>query len=103
MIADSNLAIYAIGSGNASLEAWFISTVPSMSAISKVEVMGYHRITPTEITRYERFFGNLVVHPIDDIVIDRAISLRQSKSMSLGDAIIAATALVHAMSLGIVY
>ena len=64
-----------------------------------VEVLGFHRITPQQIIEYEDLFNTLAIYPVDDIVIRRAISLRQTKRMSLGDAIIAATALVHAMPL----
>jgi predicted nucleic acid-binding protein len=33
--------------------------------------------------------------PIDELVIEKTISVRQNKKIALGDAIIAATALVH--------
>ncbi len=36
---------------------------------------------------------------LEEIVILRAIALRQEKKMSLGDAVIAATALVHGLTL----
>jgi toxin FitB len=32
---------------------------------------------------------------VSDVIIDRAVALRQTRKMSLGDALIAATALVH--------
>ena len=41
----------------------------------------------------------LDVLPIDDRVIRQAIALRQTRKMSLGDALIAATALVHKLPL----
>ena len=41
----------------------------------------------------------LDVLPIDDRVIRQAISLRQTRKMSLGDALIAATALVYNLPL----
>lgn len=99
MIADSNLAIYAIGAKNSNLEAWFSSTLPAMSGISRVECLGYRKITADEILRYRILFGMLTIHPVDDRVIEKAITLRQSKRMSLPDSIIAATALVQGVPL----
>ena len=37
--------------------------------------------------------------PISDEVIQKASTLRQQKKMSLGDALIAATALIHGLTL----
>jgi hypothetical protein len=37
--------------------------------------------------------------PVDDAIIQRAVQLRQVKKISLGDALIAATALVHGVEL----
>jgi predicted nucleic acid-binding protein len=45
--------------------------------------------------RSDRLFSDLVLLEIDRPVLDRAVSLRQQKRMSLGDAIIAATAIAH--------
>ncbi len=39
------------------------------------------------------------MHPLDAVVIERAIALRQERKMGLADAIIAATALVHGLEL----
>jgi predicted nucleic acid-binding protein len=41
------------------------------------------------------FFGRAPILAVDQPVLDRAVSLRQQRRMSLGDSIIGATALVH--------
>ena len=43
----------------------------------------------------QSFFDNILIFPVSDEVIDRAIVLKQMRKMALGDALIAATALVH--------
>lgn len=99
MIVDSNLLIYIQKGTSAKLNEWFATTIPQISAISKIEVLVFRQITPDLIAEYEALLRVLIVHPIDDAIIDQAITLRQSKRMSLGDAIIAATALVHSVPL----
>ena len=73
--------------------------VPAVSAVSVVEVLGYHKLTAEERQHFEEFFAASTVLPISDQVIDRAVQLRQARKMSLGDALIAATALVHGRTL----
>jgi predicted nucleic acid-binding protein len=40
-----------------------------------------------------------IILPIDEAVIEKTIIIRQSKKIALGDAIIAASALVHNLAL----
>ncbi|MCX5961935.1 MAG: type II toxin-antitoxin system VapC family toxin [Cyanobacteria bacterium] len=63
-----------------------------VSALSQLEVLGYHRLTPEDQSFFVDFFSAL---PVTPEVIDQAIALRQQRKMSLGDATIAATALVN--------
>ncbi|VFN03936.1 MAG: hypothetical protein BECKG1743D_GA0114223_108474 [Candidatus Kentron sp. G] len=65
------------------------------SVVTKVEVLGYHRLLPQHRQRLEDLFHVLPVLPVSDPIIEQAIALRQQRRMSLGDALIAATALVH--------
>ncbi|MCK5521700.1 MAG: type II toxin-antitoxin system VapC family toxin [Thiomargarita sp.] len=64
-----------------------------VSVISKVEVLGYHKLTADNKQKLERLFQVLPILSISDAIIEQAISLRQQHKMSLGDAMIAATAL----------
>ena len=72
---------------------------PAVSAVSYVEVLGYHRLTPPAKASLESFFAIADVLPIDDGVIQTAIRLRQQKRMSLGDALVASTALNYQLTL----
>jgi predicted nucleic acid-binding protein len=65
----------------------------SVSIISKIEVLGFHKLTDLEKENLHLFFEAISTIRLNDEIVDEAIKLRQSKKMSLGDAIIAATAL----------
>ena len=94
MLLDSNLIIYASKSEYDDLRNWMSQHPICVSALSQLEVLGYHRLTPEDRNFFVDFFSALPVLPITSEVIDQAIALRQQRKMSLGDATIAATALV---------
>jgi toxin FitB len=98
ILADSNLIIYA-AANNPMLVDWFAEVRPMVSAISLVEVLGYHKLSLAEKNALQTLFAELtVLYPSAD-VFQTAVSLRQERSMSLGDALIAATALYHNLTL----
>jgi len=63
-----------------------------------LEVLGYCRIGNLK-PLFERLFEELRIIPINRIIIDAAIVIRQQKSMSLGDSIIGATALENDLTI----
>lgn len=95
MILDSNIIIYSSKPEYPGLRNWIAANSPAVSAISMVEVLGYHQITTSDKQHFEQFFVSAEVLPLSETVIARAIAIRQSRKMSLGDALIAATALVY--------
>ncbi|GCL36946.1 hypothetical protein SR1949_20520 [Sphaerospermopsis reniformis] len=64
-----------------------------------LEVLGYHQLTKEQIQYFEEFFQIAEVLPISQDVLNQAVILRQQKKMTLGDAIIASTALVYGLIL----
>jgi predicted nucleic acid-binding protein len=101
MLLDSNIVIYAAQSGYDELRRWIagLRPAPAISAIRYVEVLGYHKLTEAERTMLEGSFASAMVLPIGDEVLTKAVRLRQTRKMSLGDALVAATALVHGRTL----
>jgi predicted nucleic acid-binding protein len=99
MILDSNIIIYSAEPQFQPIRDLITRHAPSVSAISYVEVLGFTQITATQQLEFQQFFARATVHPIDRPVLDGAVALRQQRRMSLGDAIIAATALVHGLTL----
>ena len=69
--------------------------VPSVSVISYIATLGDHRLGVVEQQFLERFFQATEVLPVSDAVVQWAIRLWQRRRMTLGDAIIAATAVEH--------
>jgi predicted nucleic acid-binding protein len=99
MIVDSNIIIYAVQQKHAQLRDFIAVHAPAVSAASYVEVLGYHKLTEPREERLRRFFSLTTVLPIGQDVLDQAVHLRQQHKMSLGDALIAATAMVHRLTL----
>ena len=71
-----------------------------MSAVSYVEVLGFHKLTEADRVTLEEFFAAATVLPITQDVLNRAVKLRQARKMTLGDALIAATAMMLAATTG---
>jgi predicted nucleic acid-binding protein len=62
-------------------------------------VLGYHQLTEQERGHFEAFFAAATVLPTSGEVLEQAVKLRQLKKMTVGDALVAATALVHNLTL----
>lgn len=85
MLLDSNLIIYATQPAYADLRALIVQVKPVVSAVSHVEVLGYHRLADADKQLLMAFFAQINILPLDGPVIQAAITLRQRKRMSLGD------------------
>ena len=99
MLLDSNIIIYAALPEFADLRRFIAENTPAVSAISMVEVLGYHQLREKDRRDFEEFFEAATVLGVSDLVLREAIKLRQLKKMTLGDSLIAATALVHGRKL----
>jgi predicted nucleic acid-binding protein len=99
MLIDSNVIIYAAKPEHAALRTFIAEHAPAVSAISYVEVLGYHHLTEQEREHFAAFFAAATVLPISGEVLEQAVKLRQLKKMTLGDALVAATALVYDLTL----
>ncbi|MDB6137976.1 MAG: twitching motility protein PilT [Verrucomicrobiaceae bacterium] len=94
-LLDSNIVIYASHPSHEWLRLEILSNPFAISQATRVEVLGWHRITPEDQKDLESFLAAGTTFSLTDEVADKALSLRQRKKMSLGDAFIAATAMVH--------
>lgn len=94
-LIDSNIIIYAAKDEFAYLRPLLLSEDVRISVISKAETLGYHKLTNEERRFFESVFDIVGLLPIDQNVIDIAVSLKQQRKYSLGDALIAATALLY--------
>lgn len=93
MLLDSNLIIYASQPEHAALRSFIAREAPAVSAVSKVETLGYPDLSRNEKHFLEVFFDAADVLSVSHAVITEATQLRQQRRMSLGDALIGGTAL----------
>ena len=99
MLLDSNIIIYSTQPEFGSLRTLICDHAPSVSIISYIEVLGYHKLTDQEHCLLEQFFDVAEVISLSDAIAKVAVDLRKQRRMSLGDSIIAATAVIHRKAL----
>jgi predicted nucleic acid-binding protein len=99
MLVDSNLIIYAASGGFPDLVNWFLDEEISVSAVIMVETLGYHKFSGREKTALDTIFSTVTIIYPSPKVFQTAIKLRQKRAISLGDAMIAATALEDKLTL----
>ncbi|MFA0965025.1 type II toxin-antitoxin system VapC family toxin [Roseivirga sp. BDSF3-8] len=93
MVWDSNIIIYSSKSEYPFIKNRAKNTPVIVSAISYLEVLGYHRLDVSDEAYFERFFRAVTIIDINTHILSVATKLRQKRKMSAGDAIIAATAI----------
>ena len=99
MLADSNILIYATQPEHAELRQWMVETLPKASVISKVEILGYHKLQTAEKVALTELLDNLELIYLTPACYEIAIQLRQQRKLTLGDALIAATCLERGYAL----
>ena len=99
MLLDSNILIYGANGENPGLDAILDRTDLAAASVTRIETLGFHRLSEIERAWLETTFERMKILILDDAVAARAIALRQERKMGLADAIIAATALVHDLPL----
>ncbi|MFN8261516.1 MAG: type II toxin-antitoxin system VapC family toxin [Chitinophagales bacterium] len=95
MLLDSNIIIYSVQPEFEKILEFLSSKEDSLSVsiISKIEVLGYNKLTNFDKENFLSFFDKIQSFGVNDEIVNIAIDLKQQQKMSLGDAIIAATAI----------
>jgi hypothetical protein len=94
-LLDTNIIIYSYQSAFAYLKPLVLDSNNAVSAISRLEVLGFHGLTVGEETYCQYVFKILQGFPISEDILLKAIELRKTYKMKLGDSIVAATALLE--------
>ena len=94
-ILDSNIIIYASQTAYSYLLPLLHDSDSFVSEISKLEVLGYHKFDPIAKKTLTDLSDTIQIIPIDSNIINKAVQVRQNQKMSLGDSIIAATAVLN--------
>lgn len=71
----------------------------NISVISKIETLGYNFEFISEKNTMEIFVGNSTVLYLNEDIVNQTILIRKAKKIKLPDAIIAATAITHNLTL----
>jgi len=95
LLFDSNIIIYIAKRDLAPETFAHTGDTLFLSDVSFMETLGYAFSEDTEKQEIENLLSVLFRIPIDDLVVQKVIEIRQSHRMKLPDAIIAATALVY--------
>lgn len=91
IVLDTNIFIY-LANGTLDVQA-IENTDLAFPSIVKIEALGYAQITVAEQSYLEALFAECQQLDLEESVLQRAIRLRQQQKMSLGDSIVAASAL----------
>ncbi len=92
---DSNLIIYSASDKYEQIRLLIAEPDVAVSTITKVEALGYHKLPEDDRDYFVALFRTVNIMPVTNAIIDKAIELRQQRRMSLGDCLIAATALLN--------
>lgn len=98
-LLDSNIIIYSFSDEYQYLRKLFIDENSNISEISRVEVLGFHGLNAIQKQYFLDIFDYTTILPPTREIFDKAIEVRQKYNLKLGDSIIAATAIVHNLSL----
>lgn len=99
ILLDSNIIIYSASEKHSYLKKLYKEEDVFASNISRLEVLGYHKITKTQQIYFNTLFSVINTIPISEEIIERAIDLRKTYNLSVGDAIISATAEIKDLTL----
>ena len=99
MLIDSNIVIHAAEPGFEFLRQLIETPSASVSVVTYVEVLGHLDLQEYQKSYFENFFESVSQLTVTLPIVRKAVALRQQRRMSLGDAIIAATALENDLTL----
>jgi predicted nucleic acid-binding protein len=102
-LIDTNILIYYLDNKIPETEDEKISRIIensfNISTITKIEILGWNKITEQIKNKVEIFVSGANVIYIDEIVEQKAIEIKQKTKINLPDAIIAATAIIYKMTI----
>ncbi|MBA3723354.1 MAG: type II toxin-antitoxin system VapC family toxin [Candidatus Levybacteria bacterium] len=93
IVLDTNIFIY-LANGTLKTETLNENDI-AYASITKIEALGYTKIIGAEQSYLETLLDACEQIELNETVIKQAIRLRQQSKLSLGDAIMAASALAH--------
>lgn len=99
ILLDSNVLIYLMNGQKPSLLNWVSRYEIAISDITRIEVLGYHKLSDQQKYLGTRLIEMCTGLSVNQKVVQQAIILKQQRPIKLGDALIAATALSYRLPL----
>jgi toxin FitB len=99
-LIDTNILIYHVA-GSQVITRFMRRAIMSLniSIITKIEFLGWPRHTPEGFEMCRRLLETANLYPVDERVADKAVELKRTSKLKLGDAVIAATAILNGFTL----
>ena len=95
-LIDTNVVIDVLGNVMPqNIKQKVLQMPPVISAVTYMEALGWHQATSSQLRILKKFMEAATILPIEQPVMETTVWLRQQKKIGLGDAIIAATAIVY--------
>lgn len=97
-LIDTNILIYHTAGFSQSktfIEQAVSKSPLKISVITKIEFLGWDKHTEEGLAKCKKLTDLSHVIPLDEVVAEKAIALKNKSSIKLGDAIIAATAIIN--------
>lgn len=98
-LLDSNIIIYSAKKEFSFLNKFLKEENVFISDITRLEVLGFHRITKDQETYFNSLFSIIKIIPVSTDIIEEAIKLRKKYNLSVGDSIISATSIIFKLIL----
>jgi toxin FitB len=98
MLCDSNILFYAADPADTVCLPFVERDDAAIASVSRIEVLGFpgwRNLSADRRSRLHEIVSSMWEHGLNEAVIQRSIALRQETKLTLGDAIVAATALTH--------
>ena len=99
LLIDSNILIYSYLTEYAYTRDLVIDESSCISEISRIEVLGYYGLKDDEEKYFQDIFNFVSILLPTQEIFDKAIQIRKLYNLKLGDSLIAATALIHDLTL----
>ncbi len=93
-LLDSNIIIYSAKDNYAFLRKIYKERNVFISDITRLEVLGFHRITPNQEEFFISIFSVVNILPLSNEVIEAAIKLRRTYNLFIGDSLISTTSIL---------
>lgn len=99
-LIDTNIVIATLGNKLPPDGTAFIKTIPpNISVITQVELLGWYGVSAADLIPLTDFVNKATIFGLAVPIVQQTIILRQYHKIKTPDAIIAATALIHGLTL----